>query len=40
MRRLGLAQSGGMLRVGAAHYNTVQELDRLLEVLDELQRGE
>jgi cysteine desulfurase family protein (TIGR01976 family) len=40
VQRLGLAQSGGMLRVGAAHYNTVQELDRLLEVLDELQRGE
>jgi cysteine desulfurase family protein (TIGR01976 family) len=40
VQRLGLAQSGGMLRVGAAHYNTAQELDRLLEVLDGLQRGE
>jgi len=26
---LGLEQSGGMVRVGAAHYNTLQEIERL-----------
>ena len=40
MERLGLAHSGGMVRVGPAHYNTVQELDKLLEVLARLQSGE
>ena len=28
---LGLKEKGGMLRVGAAHYNTTQEIDQLLE---------
>lgn len=40
VERLALAHSGGMVRVGPAHYNTVQELDRLLEVLAKFQRGE
>jgi cysteine desulfurase family protein (TIGR01976 family) len=31
--RLGLEESGGMLRVGAAHYNTVEEVERLKSVL-------
>ena len=31
--RLGVEDSGGMLRVGPAHYNTVQEVKRLGEVL-------
>jgi cysteine desulfurase family protein (TIGR01976 family) len=34
MDRLGLAQ--GTLRVGFVHYNTVEEVDRLLAVLEEL----
>jgi cysteine desulfurase family protein (TIGR01976 family) len=29
--RLGLERSGGMVRVGPVHYNTEQEIDRLLE---------
>jgi cysteine desulfurase family protein (TIGR01976 family) len=33
--RLGLEQSGGVLRVGLVHYNTVQEVDRLLAALQE-----
>jgi cysteine desulfurase family protein (TIGR01976 family) len=31
--RLGLEDSGGMVRVGAAHYNTLEEVERLREVL-------
>lgn len=30
---LGLSDKGGMVRVGAVHYNTVEEIDRLLEVI-------
>jgi len=35
-QRLGLEESGGMVRVGLAHYNTQQEVDRLLTALKEL----
>jgi cysteine desulfurase family protein (TIGR01976 family) len=31
--RLGVEDSGGMVRIGAAHYNTLDEISRLLEVL-------
>ncbi len=31
--RLGLEQSGGMVRVGAAHYNTLEEVERLRQAL-------
>jgi cysteine desulfurase family protein (TIGR01976 family) len=31
--RLGLEPSGGLLRVGLAHYNTEEEVDRLIEEL-------
>ena len=31
--RLGVQQSGGMLRIGLAHYNTAEEVDRLLAEL-------
>ncbi len=31
--RLGVQQSGGMLRIGLAHYNTADEVDRLLSEL-------
>ena len=34
--RLGLEESGGMVRVGLAHYNTKAEVDRLLAALREL----
>lgn len=33
MRRLGKLDDGGLLRVGFLHYNTTDEVDRLLEVL-------
>lgn len=31
--RLGLEESGGMVRVGATHYNTLEEVERLKEAL-------
>jgi selenocysteine lyase/cysteine desulfurase len=34
--RLGVEDSGGMLRVGAVHYNTVEEIKRLGEVLGKI----
>lgn len=36
---LGLESSGGLVRIGLVHYNTAQEIDRLLNGLDELCRG-
>ena len=36
--RLGVEESGGMVRVGIAHYNTAAEVDRLLAVVDDLAR--
>jgi selenocysteine lyase/cysteine desulfurase len=34
--RLGLEQTGGMLRVGLAHYNTLEEIEQLGQVLHNL----
>jgi cysteine desulfurase family protein (TIGR01976 family) len=34
--RIGVEESGGMVRVGIAHYNTPAEVDRLLAVVDDL----
>jgi selenocysteine lyase/cysteine desulfurase len=34
--RLGLEEKGGVLRLGLVHYNTAEEVDRLLQALDEL----
>jgi cysteine desulfurase family protein (TIGR01976 family) len=31
--RLGLEDKGGMVRVGAAHYNTLEEIDKLVEAV-------
>ena len=36
--RLGLAQSGGLVRVGLAHYTTADEIDALLAALHDLTR--
>ena len=33
MQRLGLEDTGGAVRVGAAHYNTFEEIDRFLELV-------
>jgi selenocysteine lyase/cysteine desulfurase len=34
--RLGIETSGGMLRIGLTHYNTTEEVERLLEELKQL----
>ncbi len=34
IERLGLANDGGVVRIGLTHYNTAAEVDRLLEALD------
>jgi cysteine desulfurase family protein (TIGR01976 family) len=39
IRALGLAEQGGMLRVGLVHYNSAAEVDRLGDALDELVAG-
>jgi len=36
--RLGVESSGGMLRIGLVHYNTAEEVDRLLGALNEIAR--
>jgi cysteine desulfurase family protein (TIGR01976 family) len=36
MERLGLEEHGGALRIGMAHYNTAEEIDRLLAALQEM----
>jgi cysteine desulfurase family protein (TIGR01976 family) len=37
--RLGLDENGGLLRVGLCHYNTAEEVDRLLDALNGLERS-
>ncbi|MFO7633178.1 MAG: cysteine desulfurase-like protein [Caldilinea sp.] len=32
--RLGVEQSGGLVRIGLTHYNTIDEIDRCLAVID------
>jgi len=34
--RLGVEESGGLLRIGAVHYNTPAEIERVLAALGEL----
>lgn len=36
MERLGLEERGGALRLGMAHYNTLDEIDRVLESLERI----
>ena len=36
VRALGLDGAGGLLRIGLVHYNTLDEVDRLVEALLEL----
>ena len=36
MERLGLEEKGGALRLGMAHYNTLNEIDRVLECLEQV----
>jgi selenocysteine lyase/cysteine desulfurase len=37
--RLGVEANGGMVRVGAAHYNTLEEVDRFGEALKKISRS-
>lgn len=39
VERLGLADSGGIVRIGLTHYNTADEVDRLLDVLGRIAAG-
>jgi len=39
IERLGLADSGGVLRIGIVHYNTAEEIDRLLGALEAIAVG-
>jgi cysteine desulfurase family protein (TIGR01976 family) len=34
VERLGLMESGGVLRIGAVHYNTLEEIDRAADALE------
>ena len=36
VRALGLAERGGLVRIGLVHYNTLEEVDRLVSALGEL----
>jgi cysteine desulfurase family protein (TIGR01976 family) len=35
-QKLGVEERGGLLRIGLVHYNTVEEIDRLLMALEEI----
>ena len=35
-KALGLLQSGGVVRIGAVHYNTAGEIDETLNALEEI----
>ena len=39
MQALGREESGGMVRVGAAHYNTHDEIDRFLDEVRKIARA-
>ncbi len=32
--RLGVEESGGLVRIGLVHYNTIEEVDRCLALID------
>ena len=36
VRQLGLEESGGVVRIGMMHYNTIEEIDQLFATLDAL----
>jgi selenocysteine lyase/cysteine desulfurase len=39
IERLGLAGSGGVVRIGLTHYNTAAEIDRVVEALARVAEG-
>ncbi|MDF5457345.1 aminotransferase class V-fold PLP-dependent enzyme, partial [Vibrio parahaemolyticus] len=36
VRQLGLEESGGVVRIGCMHYNTIEEVDMLFDVLESI----
>jgi cysteine desulfurase family protein (TIGR01976 family) len=40
IEKLGVEASGGLLRIGLAHYNTVEEIHQLLHILHEIAKRE
>jgi len=38
LERLGLEEQGGIVRVGAVHYNTKDEVDKLIQALQRIVR--
>ncbi|MGB4398183.1 MAG: aminotransferase class V-fold PLP-dependent enzyme, partial [Daejeonella sp.] len=40
MRALGLSESGGMVRIGLAPYNTKEEIERTLKAIAEIAASE
>jgi selenocysteine lyase/cysteine desulfurase len=39
MERLGLEAEGGAVRIGLTHYNTFEEIDRLIDALNRIPRS-
>jgi selenocysteine lyase/cysteine desulfurase len=39
MQRLGVLNSGGLVRIGFVHYNTMDELNRVMTAIDDLGTG-
>jgi cysteine desulfurase family protein (TIGR01976 family) len=39
VERLGLTDSGGVVRIGLTHYNTVEEVDRVIDALARIAEG-
>jgi len=39
MERLGVLDSGGLLRIGFVHYNTTTEIDRLIDQLEQISKS-
>jgi cysteine desulfurase family protein (TIGR01976 family) len=39
IERLGLAERGGVLRLGISHYTTAEEIDRVLEAIESIATG-
>ena len=37
---LGLKGEGGVVRIGFTHYNTIEEIERVVKALDELARSQ
>jgi selenocysteine lyase/cysteine desulfurase len=36
IRRLGLEEKGGFLRIGLVHYNTLEEIDKFISLIERI----